>query len=147
MTASTIPETTSAATAEVRSEFHALLSGCGVYSLEWRSKIALTGGDRVRWLNGMITNNVRDLAPGHGVYAFLLNAQGHIQADLYAFQRGESLLVDCEKLQRDKILQLLDHYIIADDVEVADISDKVTALGLTGPESRAVLKRAGIADP
>jgi len=107
----------------------------------------VTGGDRVRWLNGMVTNNVRDLAPGHGVYAFLLNAQGHIQADLYAFQRGDSLLVDTELRQREKVLQLFDRYIIADDVEISDISDKLTALGLTGPESRHALERAGIAVP
>ena len=132
---------------DVRTEFHALLSGCGVYDLGWRAKIALTGGDRARWLNGMISNNVRDLATGHGVYAFLLNAQGRIQADLYAFQRGESLLVDTERSQREKVLQLFDHYIIADDVVVKDISDQLTALGLTGPESRNVLERAGISVP
>jgi folate-binding protein YgfZ len=132
---------------DVRAEFHALLSGCGVYDLSWRAKIALTGGDRVRWLNGMISNNVRDLAYSHGVYAFLLNPQGHIQADLYAFNRGESLLVDTERSQRDKVWQLFDHYIIADDVEMADVSDKITAVGLTGPESRAVLERAGIPVP
>ena len=130
-----------------RAEFQALLSDCGVYDLGWRAKLVLTGSDRVRWLNGMISNNVRDLAAGHGIYAFLLNAQGHIQADLYAFQRAESLLVDTERSQRDKVLQLFDHYIIADDVEVTDISDKLTALGLTGPESRGVLERAGIAVP
>src|SRR5208282_3866217 len=132
---------------DVRAEFQALLSGCGLYDLSWRAKIAVTGGDRVRWLNGMISNNVRDLAPGHGVYAFLLNAQGRIQADLYAFQRGESLLVDTERAQREKVLQLFDHYIIADDVEIADISDKLTAFGLTGPESRHALERAGLAVP
>src|ERR1700675_3599131 len=132
---------------DARTEFHALLSGCGVYDLGWRAKIALTGGDRVRWLNGMISNNVRDLATGHGVYAFLLNAQGRIQADLYAFQRGESLLIDTEGAQREKVLQLFDRYIIADDVEIADVSDKLTALGLTGPESRNVLERAGIVVP
>ena len=132
---------------DARAEFHALLSGCGTYDLGWRAKIMLTGGDRVRWLNGMISNNVRDLATGHGGYAFLLNAQGRIQADLYAFQRGESLLVDTERSQREKVLQLFDHYIIADDVEVTDISDQLTALGLTGPASRSVLERAGISVP
>jgi folate-binding protein YgfZ len=130
-----------------RAEFQALLSGCGLYDLNWRAKIAVTGGDRVRWLNGMATNNIRDLAPGHGVYAFLLNAQGRIQADLYVFQRGDSLLVDTERGQQEKVLQLFDHYIIADDVEFADVSDKLTALGLTGPESRHVLERTGIAVP
>src|SRR5260370_10312027 len=130
-----------------RAEFQALLSGCGLYDLSWRAKIAVTGSDRVRWLNSMVTNNVRDLASGHGVYAFMLNAQGRIQADLYAFQRGDSLLVDTERGQRDKILQLFDHFIIADDVEIADISGRLTALGLTGPEARPVLERAGVAVP
>ncbi len=132
---------------DTSAEFQSLLSGCGLYDLSGRAKIAVTGGDRVRWLNGMVTNNVRDLAPGHGVYAFLLNAQGRIQADLYVFQRGESLLVDTERGQREKVLQLFDHYIIADDVEIADIGDKLAAFGLTGPESRRVLERAGIAVP
>jgi len=132
---------------DTRAEFQALLSGCGLYDLSWRAKFAVTGGDRVRWMNGMVSNNVRDLALGHGVYAFLLNAQGRIQADLYVFQRGDSLLVDTERGQREKVLQLFDHYIIADDVEIADISGRLTALGLTGPESRHVLERAGVAVP
>ena len=132
---------------DARAEFQALLSGCGLYDLSGRAKIAVTGGDRVRWLNGMATNNVRDLARGHGVYAFLLNAQGRIQADLYVFQRGDSLLVDTERAQREKVLELFDRYIIADDVEIADVSDKLTTLGLTGPESRHVLERACIAVP
>ncbi len=132
---------------DVRAEFQALLSGCGLYDLSGRAKIAVTGDDRVRWLNGMVSNNVRDLAPGHGVYAFVLNAQGRIQADLYVFQRGDSLLVDTERAQRDKVLQIFDRYIIADDVEITNISDKLTALGLAGPASRQVLERAGIKVP
>jgi folate-binding protein YgfZ len=132
---------------DVRAEFQALLSGSGVYDLSGRARISLTGGDRVRWLNGMVSNNIRDLAPGHGAYAFLLNAQGRIQADLYAFHRGESLLVDTERPQREKIWERFDHYIIADDVEMTDVSDQFAALGLTGPDSRAVLERAGIMPP
>jgi folate-binding protein YgfZ len=132
---------------DVRAEFEALRSGCGVYDLGWRAKVAVTGGDRVRWLNGMVSNNVRDLAAGHGVYAFMLNAQGRIQADLYVFQRGDSLLVDMESAQRGKVLELFDRYIIADDVEIADISDKIAAVGLTGPQSREVLERTGITVP
>lgn len=139
--------TTASDFGDVRAEFQSLLSGCGLYDLSASAKIAVTGSDRVRWLNGMATNNVRDLSPGHGVYAFLLNAQGRIQADLYVFQRGDSLLVDAERGQREKVLQLFDRYIIADDVEIADVSDKLTALGLSGPESRNILERAGITVP
>jgi folate-binding protein YgfZ len=57
------------------------------------------------------------------------------------------LLVDMERSQRDKVWELFDHYIIADDVEMPDVSEKIAAIGLTGPESRAVLERAGIPVP
>src|ERR1017187_2632493 len=147
MTSTTLPGTNSsergsapnaADFGDARAEFHALLTGCGLYDLSGRAKIAINGGDRVRWMNGMVSNNVRDLATCHGVYAFMLNAQARIQADLYVFQRGDSLLVDTERGQRDKILQLFDRYIISDDVEISDISDKLTALGLTGPQTQLV---------
>jgi aminomethyltransferase len=132
---------------DVRAEFQALMSGCGVYDLGSRAKISLAGGDRVRWLNGMVTNNIRDLAQGHGVYGFLLNPQGHILGDLYAYNLGESLLVDTDQSQVEKILAVFDKYIIMDDVEVADISDKMTAIGVAGPSAGECLRRAGIDVP
>jgi aminomethyltransferase len=125
-------------------EFHALTAGAGIYELSNRGRIVLTGTDRVRWLNGMVTNNIRDLAVGHGVYAFLLNPQGHPQADLYAYNRGESLLVDVDRALLEKVLGIFDHYIIMDDVEVSDISDKVAIVGIAGLEARKLLDSIGI---
>jgi folate-binding protein YgfZ len=132
---------------DVQAEFQALVSGCGVYDLSGRAKISLKGSDRVRWLNGMITNNVRDLAPGHGVYGFLLNPQGHILGDLYAYNQGESLLVDTDQTQLEKILAVFDKYIIMDDVEVADSSAVTTALGIAGPKAAECLSAAGFVFP
>ena len=132
---------------DVGGEFQGLVSGCGVYDLGSRAKISLTGSDRVRWLNGMVTNNIRDLTPGRGVYAFLLNPQGHILGDLYAYNRGETLLVDTDQSQAGKIAAVFDKYIIMDDVEVADVSDKLAAIGVAGPEAAGCLRRAGIEVP
>src|SRR5579864_7383932 len=132
--------TTAARFEDPRQEFSSLRNTCGVYDLGFRAKVSLTGGDRVRWLNGMITNNVRDLASGHGVYGFLLNPQGHILGDLIAYNRGEHILVDTDQSQLETILATFDHYIIMDDVEVANISDKLSAIGLTGPNAGSVLK-------
>jgi folate-binding protein YgfZ len=128
-------------------EFARLRSECGIYDLGYRAKISLTGGDRTRWLNGMVTNNIRDLANGHGGYAFLLNPQGHILGDLYAYNRGESILVDTDSSQLEKIVATFDHYIIMDDVEVKDVSEQVTAVGIAGAKGLEVLKKAGIAFP
>ena len=139
--------TTALRFSDPQAEFAALRAGCGVYDLGYRSKISLTGSDRVRWLNGMVTNNVRDLEVGQGVYAFLLNPQGRILGDLYAYNRGDSLVVDTDRSQVEKIIATFDHYIIMDDVEVKNLSESVTALGISGPRSREVLAAAGIAIP
>jgi folate-binding protein YgfZ len=139
--------TTVARFADRDAEFAALVNGCGIYDLGFRARISLTGGDRVRWLNGMVTNNIRDLAAGRGVYAFLLNPQGRILGDMFVHNQGEALLVETDRSQIEKIAATFDHYIIMDDVEVTDVSEQQTALGLTGPRSRAILNTAGIEVP
>src|SRR5437660_12863930 len=112
---------TAARFANPQGELSAMLTGCAVYDLGFRAKISLAGNDRVRWLNGMVTNNIRDLVADHGVYAFLLNPQGRILGDLYAFNRGQSITVDTDCGQAEKILATFDHYIIMDDVEVTNL--------------------------
>ncbi|MFZ0807830.1 MAG: folate-binding protein [Candidatus Sulfotelmatobacter sp.] len=139
---------TSAATfGNPQSEWGAMRGRCGVYDLGFRAKLSLTGSDRVRWLNGMVTNNIRDLAVGSGIYAFLLNPQGHILGDLYAYNRGESIVVDTDQSQVERILATFDHYIIMDDVEVANLGERMTALGISGLRAGQVLRDAGIQIP
>jgi aminomethyltransferase len=113
----------------------------------WRAKILITGDDRVRWLNGMVTNNIKDLPRDRGNYSFVLNPQGRILGDLYAYNRGDSILIDTESAQVENLVKLFDHYIIMDDVEVQDRSDAITAIGMQGQRSPEILKRAGIAVP
>lgn len=128
-------------------ELQALRGGCAVYDLSWRGFLILTGADRVRWLNGMITNNIRDLALNQGNYSFLLSAQGRIQADLNAYNRGEYIMVTAKLAQLPRIRETFDKYIIMDDVEVTDATDKLTSLAVTGPTAHEVLMRAGFALP
>ncbi len=137
---------TAAVFSTVGAEFPALRTGCGVFDLGWRAKLLVTGSDRQRWLNGMVTNNIRDLAAGHGNYNFLLNAQGHILGDMYLYNRGDYILLDTDTSQAAKLRQALEHFIIMDDVEIADASDKLTAVGVQGSKAQSVLSNAGI-DP
>jgi folate-binding protein YgfZ len=132
---------------DAETEFQALRTGCGVYDLGFRAKVALMGNDRVRWLNGMVSNKIKDLPEGQGVYAFVLNPQGHILADLYAYNRGEALVIDTDHSQLEKLLAIFKRYIIMDKVEVKDLSGEITAVGVAGPKSREVLRTAGIEVP
>ena len=128
---------------DARREYVELRSGAGVYDLGWRAKIVATGADRVRWMNGMVTNNIRDLPPNEGNYNFLLNAQGRILGDMYIYNRGDYLLMDTARWQAPKLLEVMNKYIIMDDVELTDISDKLTSLAIQGPRAREVLGDAG----
>ncbi len=134
---------TAAAFSDPRREYVELRSGCGIYDLGWRAKIAATGKDRVRWMNGMITNNIRDLPAGRGNYNFLLNPQGRILGDLYVYHRGDFHLIDTARWQAPKLLETLKRYIIMDDVELTEISDKLTAIGVQGPRAGEILRDAG----
>lgn len=129
---------------EARREYVELLTGCGVYDLGWRAKLVATGEDRTRWLNGMVTNNVRDLAVNHGNYSFLLNAQGRILGDLYAYNRGDYILIDTAGWQAPKLQEIFDKFIIMDDVEITDVGEKLTSLAVQGPRAKEILHDAGV---
>jgi folate-binding protein YgfZ len=87
------------------------------------------------------------LARGRGVYAFMLNPQGRILADFYAYNRGDRLLIDTDQSQAEKVLAAFDHYIIMDDVVVSNLSLERTAIGVGGPDSGSVLRAAGLELP
>lgn len=129
---------------DARREYVELLTGCGVYDLGWRAKLVATGSDRMRWLNGMVTNNIRDLGVNHGNYSFLLNAQGRILGDLYAYNRGDYILIDTAAWQAPKLKDTFDKFIIMDDVEITDVGEKLTSFAVQGPRAREVLRDAGV---
>jgi hypothetical protein len=129
------------------SELRALLTGCGLCAFDWHRKLVITGEDRVRWTNGMVTNNIRDLDYEHGNYSFVLNAQGRIQGDLTIYNRGEYLLATTTALQVERLKEFLDRFIVMDDVEITDVSGKLESLALIGPTSRSVLAAAGLVCP
>ncbi len=131
----------------VEHEFHTLRKRAGVYEATWSAKIVCTGPDRTQWLNGMVTNNVRDLAQGTGVYAFVLNAQGRPQGDLTVHHRGDHFLLTTGEDQVQKLTDWLNHYIIMDDVELTNITPRLVTLCVAGPESASVLERAGMPRP
>jgi folate-binding protein YgfZ len=125
-------------------ELAALRSGCGLFSLNWRGRINVTGKDRVRWLHNMVTNNVRDLAVNRGNYNFVLNAQGRILGDMYIYNRGESLLLETDASQLDPLINAMKRFIIMDKVELTRAGDDLMALAISGPQAKAVLASAGI---
>jgi len=115
--------------------------------LSARGKIKLTGEDRARLLHAMSTNHIQQLTPGAGCYAFFLNDKGRILADANIVCRPDHFLLDVEPETREKLYQHLDHYIIADDVTLEDLTPRLATIAVEGPQSARVLEQAGAPVP
>lgn len=124
-------------------EFTALAHGCGVFDLGWRACFRVHGEDRTRWLNGVVSNNTKDLPVGRGNYNFVLDARARILGDLYVYNRGEDFVAVTTREQREKLLQWFDKYIIMDQVELAELPEASCAIGLQGPLAVEILANAG----
>lgn len=128
---------------DTRAEVQAIQSACGIYDLGWRARLVAVGPDKVRWLNGMVTNNIKELGQDRGAYNFLLNAQGHILGDLYIYNRGDRMLLETDQSQLEKIQTTLDRFIIMDDVELQRV-EGTAFIGIKGPLASQVMAAAGI---
>ena len=104
----------------------------GVIDLSSRVKLALTGADRVRYLQGQVTSNVEKLRPGTTQPACLTTAKGRLCAEVMITASGDALLVDAEGALRETLPARLERYIIADDVAVTELEPEKRLLHFLG---------------
>ncbi len=124
--------------AEPTSQFEALLTRAAFAPINNIGWIRVTGEDRVRWLNGMVTNSIQALKPGEGCYNFFLNAQGRIQGDCVAWMHDDQLLLQTAADRLPALIAYLDRFIIMDDVELK--RDDFPGISLIGPEAPRLLR-------
>jgi folate-binding protein YgfZ len=127
--------------------YEALMSGAALLDLSKRGRIRVTGEDRARLLHAMTTNHVQQMKPGDGIYAFFLNAQGRILADVYVLCFEDHFLLDTAAETREAVYAHLDQYIIADDVTLQDVTEETFSLGLEGPAAINAAGRCGMQAP
>ena len=125
--------------------YEALRHGAALLDLSTRGRIVARGRDRVRLLHNLTSNDIKKMVPGEVRYAFLLNPQGRIQADLHVICFPEYFLLDTEPELRDKALQHIRRYIIADQVELEDVTEKLASFAVEGPRAAEAMRTAGVA--
>ena len=125
-------------------EHASLHETAGVLDLSFRSRLCLTGADRVRFLHGQITNDVKRLRPGEGCYTALVTAKGKMQSDLNVFALPDELLLDFEPGLTATVTTRLEKYLVADDVQVVDVAPHYGLLSVQGPQAEAVVRAVGL---
>ena len=115
-----------------------------VMDLSFRSRVCLMGADRVRLLHGQVTNDVVKLKTGEGCYAAFVSNKGKIEADVNIYALASELLLDLEPGLTPMLTQRLEHYIVADDVQIVDVAPHYGLLSVQGPQAAVVMAQLGL---
>ncbi len=92
--------------------------------LSGRTKLRVTGNDRLRFLNGQITNDVRKAREAVAVEACVLNAKGKMNAHIFVSAARECFWLDAHPELREALPARVERYVIADDVQIEDVTDR-----------------------
>jgi len=128
---------------DVARELAAVREGAGLFHLPGRGVLEVGGSDRVRWLDGMISADVKSLATGGGAPGLLLTRQGRIVADLHVLARDGAFWLELEGAALPAVLEQLSRYVIADDITLGDRRAELARLAVEGPRAAALLAAAG----
>lgn len=126
-------------------EYDALVRGAAVIDLGFRTVLRAVGEDRVGFLQGMLTNDVKSLATGQGCLALLLTIQGRVTADVRVAADDDALVLDLDVRAREAFVAALDALIIADDVELRPPDEATTLIAVDGPRAAALVDAADLA--
>lgn len=130
--------------AEAPADYVALREHAALVALPWLDRLAVVGGDRVDFLQGMLSNDVKTLAVGTGCPALLLTEQGKVVADLTVLATEDAILLDGMASALAGAKAALERFVVADDVEIGPAAEAPKAFALIGPEFGTVLDRLGL---
>ena len=122
--------------ATLAAEYAAVRSAVGLMDLSHRGLLQVTGPDRLSFLQGMLSNDLRVLTPFTGQYATLLSQQGKVIADVRVLCAMNSFYLDFFESLKDKILAHLNRYLVADEVDIADRSNEYATLSFKVPNRK-----------
>lgn len=120
-------------------EHAALTGGVGLVDLSWKDRLELTGADRARFLHGLVSCDVKGLAPGQGAYGFVTSHQGRILADVVVLAFEDRLWLELPPGRSAEIAAHLGKYVLADRVEILALEDMLPVT-LAGPGAGALAR-------
>lgn len=116
-------------------EYWATRNTVGLSDISHLGLLQVTGKDRLSFLNGLLTNDFLKLGTGNGLRSALLNTKARVLADLHIYSREEDLLIDTGDAQASKVKEILDRFIITEDVQLKDVAPEYVHLTIQGHES------------
>jgi len=126
----------------VEQEYFAIRNASSLYDLTPMVKYRISGADALRFLNRLVTRDIRKVGPGRVAYAVWCDDAGHLIDDgtVFCIAPNEYRLCTGERQ-----LDWLRASAIGFDVEIREVTEDVAALAVQGPTSAKLLKAVGLA--
>lgn len=121
-------------------EHLAVRDSVGVVDLSHHGAIKIFGGEAAQFLNGMVTNNVKELGPGGGVRAAFLTGHGKVRAFCRILGLDDGYIVITDPGTHEGVFKYVFPFTYAGDFKVEDVSDSYRLLSVQGPKSHLVMK-------
>ena len=128
-------------------EYAALRKGAVLFDAPHLGALRVTGGDRLSFLNNMVTAKSVDLTPGRSRPCFWLNHKGRIDADLLMCEFEDEMLIILDRHLAANTAGTLSSFVFAEDVEITDASGELSILSIHGPKTRSLLDHAASEAP
>jgi glycine cleavage system T protein len=122
-------------------EYLSIRRTVGLLDFSNRALLEFTGVDRLSYLQGLISNDLRQPSSGEGMYAAFLSQQGKVFGDCRVLTTDDSFIVDLWEPLKPKILDHLHRYLVADEVEITDLSDRCAILSIQGPNAETLVEK------
>jgi folate-binding protein YgfZ len=123
--------------------YQALRAGAGAVRRGDRGVIAVTGADRLTWLQGLLTNDVSALPVGGVCDAAYLTPQGRMITDMRVLNLAERTLLDVPGSLAEGLAAKLDGLLFSEDAQVENVSRRTTLIDVHGPTAPAIIDKLG----
>lgn len=127
---------------ELELEYAALRKGCVLIDLPQRSVLEAAGPDRLDFLNRMVTQELKGLAPHHARRSFWLNRKGRIDGDVRIVELGDRTLLDLDVHAAARTLSGLRSFLVSEDCRIDDATETTHRLAVHGPTAIDLLRAA-----
>ncbi len=124
----------------IRADYEALQSGAGLLDRSRVGRISFAGDDALDLLHRLSTNDLLGLEAGQAVNTVLTSPKGRIVDLLYVLRRDADVLVMTAPETRRKVVDWVDFYTFAEDVEARDLTCETAMFSLSGPGAEGVLE-------
>ncbi len=129
---------------EIAAEYASLRRGCALIDMTNRGTLVVSGDDRLEFLNRMITQEVKGLAPYHCARSFWLNRKGRIDADLRVLVLEDRVMLDLDALTTERARSTLDAFVITEDVRIEDASEEWARFEVHGPTAMLAMQAVAV---